>query len=530
MIRQAHELVRHPDALECVLVLAAGIVWLLYLTPRSGGFHDPSTALTAAAFLPAAIVVRPWVRVPGWLLALVAWAVAGSVVVLIVTPTGWQQADSPAGQVLGLLAVVIACGFGHTAARRRAVLLVLLLAVAVQFLPAWTAWHGSGDPNVLMVGTFYWHNQLGIWMTALALIAGAHAVGGDGRSRALGAAMAMLAVPSVVLTTSRTCLALLALGWLALLPLALRGRRSGLLPWTAIPAGGALVLLLLTSSLFFAKPWSGLSAVQGEANNPGSLGNRGTSSLATNGGDRTRWTSAALTTWSEHPLVGGGFGSFRFTVGQHVPVGSNVSAFVHNGYAEALTSGGVTFGLPVIGIWLAIAAAAVRAFWQSLRPLHPERGTLTGFSLATAVLLLHSAVDFDWHYPSLAVLLGVAGGTLIRSRAEGQTGRTRLALSTGVLVVATAFVATASLVEHHGRSIVMGSRPYTAQQLLDARLPGADDPRLDLAALQACLQPDGSLAVPRDVAERAVSVSGRAAQLDPALRTLRDNVSAALRG
>ena len=524
-------MISHPDALEGVLVLAAAVTWLLYLTPNSGGFHDPSTAVTAGAFLPALIAVRPWRTVSGWLLVLVGLAAAAALVVLLRTATGWEQADSPAGQILGLLALVTAAGFCRTPARRRALIAVLVVAVAFQFLPAWKAWHGSGDPNHLLLGTFYWHNQLGIWMTALGLVASAHAVGGSGRTRWLSGVLSALAVASVVLTTSRTCLALLVLGLIGLLPLILRShsRPRALASWCAVPVGGLLLLLVLTSSLFFARPWSGISAVQVTGNNPGALGNRGTSSLATNGGDRARWTSAALTTWTEHPVLGDGFGSFRYTVGQHVPIGRSVSAFVHNGYAEALTSGGLAFGLPYFGVWLVVGIAATRRYLSSLRNVASERSVYAGFSLAAGVLLLHSAVDFDWHYPSLVVLLGVTGGVLLPSHVEPLPSRRRLVVGAGVLVLVTGFVVTASLVEHHGRQLTTDGRTRTAQQWLDERWPGIDDPRLDRAALQACLTPDGSLKVPASEALRAVAASKRAASLDPDLRALRDLVATAAR-
>ncbi len=520
-----------PDALECTLVLAAGAVWLLFLTPASGGFHDPSTAVMALALLPALLAVRPWRWVSGRLLLFVALAAAGALLVLLRTPTGWEQADSPAGQVLGLIAVVVVAAFTRTPGRRRAVVAFLLAAVALQFGSAWKAWQGSGDPNHLMVGTFYWHNQLGIWMTALGLVATAHAVGSSGRSRWVAGLFACVSVASVALTTSRTCLGLLVLGLLAMTPMVVRSqhRRRSLGAVMAVPAGGVLLLLVLTSSLFFARPWSGLSAVQTTANNPGALGNRGTSSLATNGGDRGRWTAAALTTWTEHPILGDGYGSFRFTVGSHVPVGSNISAFVHNGYAEALTSGGIAFGLPFLGVWLLVAVAAARRYLQSWRRTCPERPVFVGAALAAGVLLVHSAVDFDWHYPSLLVLLGVVGGMLLTSREPRQVSRGRAAVSAVGLVLVTMFVATASLVEHHGRQVTTDGRARTAQQLLDTRWPGTDDPRVDFAALQACLSPNGSLAVPVGVARRAVAVSQRAARLDPQLRDLRVRVAAASR-
>lgn len=131
-------------------------------------------------------------------------------------------------------------------------------------------------------------------------------------------------------------------------------------------------------------------------------------------------------------------------MGNHVPVGSNVSAFVHDGYAEALTSGGLAFGLPLLGIWSLVGVAAARRYLQSCRQSCPERPVFVGAALAAGVLLVHSAVDFDWHYPSLLVLLGVVGGMLLtspaparvtwaRSRQRGGDGACRDVRGHGVL-------------------------------------------------------------------------------------------------
>ena len=59
------------------------------------------------------------------------------------------------------------------------------------------------------------------------------------------------------------------------------------------------------------------------------------------------WTAAALDSWVESPVNGRGFGSFRDTQVEHQS-GASYSAFAHNAYAEALTSGGLLFGAPIL--------------------------------------------------------------------------------------------------------------------------------------------------------------------------------------
>jgi len=479
------------------------------------------------------VAVRPWRSVPPPWLVLATLSAGAALAVLLGRAPGWSQADSPAGQLLGLLALVTTVGFARKPSRRRAVCAFAAAGVLTQFLPAWKAWEGSGDPNTLMLGTFYWHNQLGIWMTALGLLTAAYALNGT-RTRARWAAGCLVTVAGActVLSTARTDLALFVAGYLLLLPLSLRGR--GLLRqfgvWVALPVASLLFLLVLTSPLFFAKNWYGVAAVQTSSNSGTTtslVGDRGTSSLEHNGGDRLRFDKAALDSWSRNPVLGNGFGSFRYTVVEDVPAGDTISAFTHNGYLEALTSGGVVFAVPFVGVWLSVAWAAVRQLVRGLRR-GAARDPLCGAALAVGVLLAHSAVDFDWHYPSLLVLLGVLGGVLIGSRERESVSRRR----TAVVAVGLAFVVlltvTASLVEHHGRQVVQQAAGKSAQQLLDGRWWGTDDMRIDTAALDACWS-GGHLTCPADVARRALDATVKAARLDPDIRTLRGQVLAALR-
>ncbi|MCW2599419.1 MAG: O-antigen polymerase [Frankiales bacterium] len=381
-----------------------------------------------------------------------------------------------------------------------------------------------------MVGTFYWHNQFGIWMTALGLLATAWAIGAQGWTRWAASVLAPVAVTSVVLSTSRTDLGLLLVGLVCLLPLAVRSARQlpSALRWSAVPAGSAVLLLVLTSSLFFDRPWSGPAVLLQNASTSSAAGDRGEASIATHGGDRARWTSAALTSWSENPLVGDGFGSFRFTVGENVPPGANTSAFVHDGYAEALASGGLAFGLPLLLLCLLVAVTTLRRYAQSLRRVCPERPILAGASVASGVLLVHAGLDFDWHYPSLVVLLGVVAGLLLGGRAASPSSRPRVVMVAMGSVLMTLLIVTTSLVEHHGRQLTTDGRSYTAAQLLADRWPGTDDPRIDGVALRACLDTQGRLIAPAGVALRAVAASEHAASLDPELKALRELVKATL--
>jgi hypothetical protein len=509
----------HPEALEHALVGLAAAAWLLLLTPDSGGFHRASTAIAAVAAFPALMVTRPWQRVPRLLLAATGVAAAGAVFVLMTTPAGWQQSDSPAAQLFGLLALVITIAYCRTPARRTAVAVVLLAALALQLGPAWWAWQGSADPNHLMVGTFYWHNQLGAWMTALGLFATAIATAGSGRLRTAALVLAPFANVCVVLSTSRTSLGLLVLGQLVVLALALGCTNRGwaVLRWAATVLATAALLLLLTSTLFFDRAWEGLPILNDSAGPTSVVGERGTSSLAGNGGDRFHWTAAALDSWVDSPVAGRGFGSFKDTQVEYLSR-ADYSTYVHNAYAEALTSGGLVFGAPILLFAVLVGVAAVRALVTSLRRTAPERAVLGGAAIACGVLLLHAGLDFDWQYPSLVALLGVAGGLLFRHSARPAPTIPVIVLIVAVLAV----VVGGSLVASHGRQALTG-KPST-ERLLDAQWPLADDPRLQLAALRACVR-GGSLVVPRSTAERAVRASARAATLDAEIAQLRRDVA-----
>lgn len=449
-----HELAEH------LCMALAATAWLLVLTPASGGLHDARTALFAACLMPAILAVRPWAYLPLGLVIAVPMAAAGAVLTLVVTTTGWQQADSPASQVAGLLTLPLVAAYARSENRRRAVVGVLLTAVALQAWPAWFAWWGSHDPNHLMVGTFFWHNQVGTWMAALGIVGAVSAVRGSGASRALAVLLAGVAGAVVVLSTSRASLGLWLLT-LALLPLiALRvssQRARALATALAVPFVVVGLLMLLTSSLFFPdKRWDGLpilggsaSAEQATPTGPAAItGDRGVGSAASNGSDRFEWTRAALEAWATSPLVGHGFGSFEETSDVRLPETTGRSVWVHDGPAEALTSGGILFGGPIIAICAMLGLSALRVVRRAVTTTDESAGNRVGPALATLVLLAHTLVDFDWHYSSLVVLLGVTGGLVI---ASGETRQARHpALLAAALIAAAGFAAVATLVERAG--------------------------------------------------------------------------------
>jgi len=128
---------------------------------------------------------------------------------------------------------------------------------------------------------------------------------------------------------------------------------------------------------------------------------------------------------------------------------------VHNAYAEALTSGGLIFGGPLLAGVALLVQLALRAFARATRsalspPSSTERAMLGAAAVATLICLAHSAVDFDWHYSSLTVLCGVTAGVVyaamrpaaLPQKRRAQDGRRE----TGAAVaVAASLIAAASL-------------------------------------------------------------------------------------
>lgn len=517
---------RYPDqAAEHLSVGLFGVVWLFYVTPSSGGFHDVRTAAGLVAALPALVLTRPWERLGATPLALGGGLSAGGLLVLSVTPTGWAQADSLAAHVAGVVAFLVTAAYATTAARRTGVLIVLMAAVIVQFAEAWLAWWGSADPNHLMVGTFFWHNQLGIYMTALGLAAVPLALAGVPRLRLPALLVVPFAATAVVLTTSRTSLAILLGGWLAAAALIGQSpfRRWAVARWLLMPVVTIGLLLFLTNGFFFPNgDYKGPSAVRQTAAVTSPAGERGLTSLAGNGGDRIAWSRAAFQGWTAAPLVGEGFDSFLHTSSDRLPAGATTSRFVHNAYAEALASGGLAFGGPVIAGAALLLALAVRGGLRSLRGRTRERSALAGSCLASGALLLHASLDFDWHYASLLATAGILGGlTFALQRRPGPPRALPPTATVAGLFFVVAIGATAAYVEHHGRAQSRQVHADAAQEvtrLLDAGLPGAYDPRLSVAALRLTVGNASPgpprLTVPPALAERVLAGTARIARLD----------------
>src|SRR5205807_7393493 len=101
--------------------------------------------------------------------------------------------------------------------RRRLGLIALLALAVVESLNVWQVWVGEQNARFQLVGTFYWHNQFGIFAVAIAIVTTAMAM----RSRRLEDAIAWLLAPLfcafAVMSQSRAALLAFALAGVALL-------------------------------------------------------------------------------------------------------------------------------------------------------------------------------------------------------------------------------------------------------------------------------------------------------------------------
>jgi hypothetical protein len=147
-------------------------------------------------------------------------------------------------------------------------------------------------------------------------------------------------------------------------------------------------------------------------------------SLSSNGRSEnwhTAWQEA-----SEHPVLGGGAGTYAAFWAQHRRIPSPVHD-AHNLYLETLAELG-PIGLLLLTLLFATPLAALRRARRSL----PVAGAVCG---AYVAFLLHAAVDWDWELPAVtlsALFCGIA--LLAAGRRERDVAVPRLRLRLPALV------------------------------------------------------------------------------------------------
>ena len=395
-------------------VVATVAWWATYLTWGTGG-REPHVLSVGCALLALAFVaVRPWRVLPPVLVGLAHAVGLGALMVVLTAPTGWAGGDDVASYAFAAELGLVVWAWARTPSRRLLLLTGVLGAAGAEFAMGWLPWWGMQDPMKLFEGTFYWHNQVGIFLAAGAVL-GLGAIAGGRPAALLGWTLTPLCVAGTVFTTSRGSQMALAVGTLLLLAL-LRRRHLHVL-------GGLLLSGLVTVALsgppFFAERIAPTAGTEARA-----------ASLVGNGVQRFEDWRRAWRIFEHWPLSGAGFNSFDSATSvattRHDTVGT---AFAHNGYLQAAADGGLVLTLPLVALLAVVVVAVLRGLPGAVR----ERDTLrlAGTS-ALVALLLHSGMDFDWGYPALLAMAALTAALALPTASLARRVPARLDLNATV--------------------------------------------------------------------------------------------------
>ena len=411
----------HPRAevAEYLAVALALVVMAWWVTPGEGG-RDPGRLLWGLlGMTPALLATRPWSRVPAreWLAALVL--TGSAVLVALTSATGWLGAPQVGIWAYAGVVFVTIRAFCIDDQRRRAVVIAVAVLGLEQFSRAWLPWWGGRDPAKRMIGTFYWHNQFAAYLLAAGL--GAFAVvalSPRSRARLLAAVCAPFCAAGVVLSTSRSTMALLLTGVLYLAAAATRrrdwasARRVGVLA-----VGSVLLVSLMASRLVF--PDNGASPFEATARRASEEG------LLSNGSYRLDYWDAAGAAWRDRPLLGHGFDSFAETSARYLEPGATRSPSAHNGILQAFADGGLLHGAPVSIVMVLLLTVAGRRLWRDWSGRRIASIPSTAAAVAMTPLLIHSVVDFDWFFPSLLAVTAILAAVVLGPPAPSAAPRRR---------------------------------------------------------------------------------------------------------
>ena len=368
-------------------VVATVAWWATYLTWGTGG-REPHVLSVGCVLLAAALLaVRPWRVVPPVVTGLAHAVGLGALVVVLTAPTGSAGADDAASYAFAAELGLVLFAWARTPGRRVLVLTGVLGAAGAQFALGWLPWWGRQDPMRLFEGTFYWHNQVGVFLAAGAVL-GLGAIAAGRPVALLGWTLTPLCVAGTVFSTSRGSQIALGLGALLLLAL-LRRRHLHVLAGLALSWA---VTSVLSGPPFFTERVSPTAATEARS-----------ASLVGNGVQRFEDWRRAFRIFEHWPASGAGFNSFDSATSvattRHDTVGT---AFAHNGYLQAAADGGLVLTVPLVVLLGLVVVAVLRGLPDAVRARDALR--VTGAS-ALVVLLLHSGMDFDWSYPSLLAMV-----------------------------------------------------------------------------------------------------------------------------
>ncbi|MFP5253756.1 MAG: O-antigen ligase family protein [Actinomycetes bacterium] len=391
LTRRAAAAVRRHAATLAVLATLAW--WSTRFVEGTGG-REPRVLSTGLAFLlVATLLVRPWRRLPVPALLLGSGLGLAAVVVVLTAPTGLAGRHEAASYVFAGQLGVVLLAWATDHVRRTLLLLTLLAAGGLQFAHGWLPWWGLQDQGRLFQGTFYWHNQAGIFLAAGALVGYVVVMANRRPLVPLAWIVAPLCTAGVVYTTSRGSQLGLALGLVLLAAVAVAvPQRRRTAPRLVLAVGlGWAATTLMTRPPFFREEASAFAATAARSE-----------SFTSNGVQRFEDWRRAVAIFTEWPFTGAGFYSFDSATLQVTEKRDGVTtAFAHNGFLQAAADGGLVLLVP-----LCLAVAAVLLLGLRARAASVRAGDVVqpGAWVVFLVLVLHSGMDFDWTYPALLSL------------------------------------------------------------------------------------------------------------------------------
>lgn len=474
--RHAHRAARGigPAVLLEHLTLAAAVLWwALPLTHASGGRDARLLGVQVVLLVLAVVAGRSWRWLPWPMLAVAGWLAAAAVAVCALAPTGWSGADDAASYAAAALATVACAAWARSPRRRHVLAGVVVLAGLDQMSRALLPWWGGEDPSVRLIGTFYWHNPFAAYLLPVALLGLGLVVCRQRPLHLAGWVAFPLATAGVVLSTSRATLAVLVAGVIAVGAVAVasagpgglsRRRRIG--RW-AVALGLALATCwVLPGPPLFADRASPLAATGARVAGQ---------SLGQNGHYRLQFWQEAVAVWQQRPLTGGGYHSLAATSGPLVPDGWARSSLAHNGFLQALSDGGLLLTLPLLVALVGLVVLALRSLVGLLRGR--EREPLVAVAaLALLASLAHSAVDFDWSYPSLMVSFALVAALLVAPRAQAERRSHWRGASTLILVAAGLAAAAGVFTQAQTATLVARAGSLPAPQQRDALVAATHAP------------------------------------------------------
>lgn len=426
-----------PHVGDAAVVAAVGW-WAAWLTFGTGGREPEVLSYGVVLVALAVLLVRPWRVLPAWAGALALAPGAGAWVVVVTAPTGWAGADEAASYTYAGALGLVTLAWARDPLRRQLLVAAVVGAAGLQIAAGWAAWWAVPSPSRLFQGTFYWHNQVGAFLAAGAVLAFALVADGRRPLAVLGWCLAPLCVAGTVFSTSRGSMIATALGAVLVLAVAAcRPGRAAALAAAARVVGAATlswaVTWVLAGPPFFDERFSPTAATDARGG-----------TFTGNGVQRLEDWRRSWEIFQHWPVSGAGFNSFSSaTVAVTDRPDGVATAFAHNGYLQAAADGGLVLLLPLVAVLAAASLHAVRGLPAAVRGGDLVR---PGALAALLVLLLHSGMDFDWTYPSLLAQTALVAVLAMPPLTPDRAARTGRRTATAVLVVATVALLAASVV------------------------------------------------------------------------------------